>query len=131
MVFWKLVGIPPRKRTRVSPRMQPIRPNPLKPNQNVSVVAPAGPVDPARLGAGLEILSKRYKSSCSNSCLDRRGYVAGSDRTRLNALQSALDDEESSALIAARGGYGTSRIVDELDLGEFRKHPKWFGFVIV
>ena len=36
-----------------------------------------------------------------------------------------LDDVGVKAIIAARGGYGSVRIIDKLDFTEFKKHPKW------
>ena len=44
-------------------------------------------------------------------------------------LQTAFDDPETDAIICSRGGYGTVRIIDQLDFTEFIKHPKWLvGF---
>lgn len=54
---------------------------------------------------------------------------AGDDAERLQDLQQALDDESIKAIICARGGYGTTRIIDQVDFTRFRKHPKWLtGF---
>jgi muramoyltetrapeptide carboxypeptidase len=54
---------------------------------------------------------------------------AGDDALRTEDLQSFLDDEEIKAIIAARGGYGTIRIIDALDFTIFNKNPKWIiGF---
>lgn len=50
---------------------------------------------------------------------------AGSDALRLQDLQSAFDDPSISAIICARGGYGTSRIIDEVSWDSFLKLPKW------
>jgi muramoyltetrapeptide carboxypeptidase len=54
---------------------------------------------------------------------------AGSDDLRRRDLQGFLDDPEIKAIIAGRGGYGTVRIIDELDFNSFCQHPKWIvGF---
>lgn len=50
---------------------------------------------------------------------------AGNDEERAASLQSLLDDENIKAIIFARGGYGTIRIIDKLDFTSFSKHPKW------
>ena len=50
---------------------------------------------------------------------------AGSDALRLEDLQHALDDPTISAVICARGGYGTVRILDSIDWSKFLKLPKW------
>src|SRR5687768_4596718 len=48
---------------------------------------------------------------------------AGKDEERLRDLQKALDAPEVKAIICARGGYGTVRILDQIDFDEFMKHP--------
>lgn len=54
---------------------------------------------------------------------------AGNDALRTKDLQQYLDDPSIKAIIAGRGGYGTIRIIDELDFVQFNKQPKWLvGF---
>jgi muramoyltetrapeptide carboxypeptidase len=36
-----------------------------------------------------------------------------------------FDDTSVKAVISARGGYGTIRIIDKIDFTTFKKHPKW------
>ncbi|WP_439880361.1 S66 peptidase family protein [Pontibacter sp. MBLB2868] len=52
-------------------------------------------------------------------------YFSGDDALRLQDLQQFLDDEHIKAIICARGGYGTTRIIDQVDFTKFRKQPKW------
>jgi muramoyltetrapeptide carboxypeptidase len=54
---------------------------------------------------------------------------SGSDEDRSADMQRMLDDPEINAILCARGGYGTVRIIDKLDFAEFVKFPKWLcGF---
>jgi len=54
---------------------------------------------------------------------------AGNDDTRARDMQRFLDDDNIKAIIAARGGYGTVRIIDKLDFSRFVQNPKWLiGF---
>jgi muramoyltetrapeptide carboxypeptidase len=54
---------------------------------------------------------------------------AGSDELRTADMQQFLNDPEIKAIFAARGGYGTIRIIDDLDFTIFKKYPKWIiGF---
>ncbi len=54
---------------------------------------------------------------------------AGNDRLRTAAFQNMLDDASIKAILFARGGYGTSRIIDAVDWNNFIQHPKWLcGF---
>jgi muramoyltetrapeptide carboxypeptidase len=56
-------------------------------------------------------------------------YLAGTDDQRLAGIQQMLDDPTIRAVICARGGYGTTRIVDRIDLTALKKNPKWIiGF---
>ena len=50
---------------------------------------------------------------------------AGSLETRLEDLQTALDDSTIKAIWCARGGYGTVQLIDLLDFTKFQQHPKW------
>ncbi|QNL51231.1 LD-carboxypeptidase [Olivibacter sp. SDN3] len=54
---------------------------------------------------------------------------AGSDELRTADFQNMLDSDEIKAIFAARGGYGSVRIIDEIDFTSFEKDPKWIiGF---
>lgn len=54
---------------------------------------------------------------------------AGNDELRTKDFQRFLDDNSVKAIFAARGGYGTIRIIDEIDFTGFATHPKWIiGF---
>jgi muramoyltetrapeptide carboxypeptidase len=50
---------------------------------------------------------------------------AGSDQQRTEDLQNMLDDDSIKAIICARGGYGTVRIIDNINFKLFIKKPKW------
>jgi len=54
---------------------------------------------------------------------------AGDDDLRARDLQRFIDDDSIKAIIAARGGYGTVRMIDKVDFSRFKTHPKWLvGF---
>jgi muramoyltetrapeptide carboxypeptidase len=56
-------------------------------------------------------------------------YFSGSDEERRDELQAMLDDGNINAILFGRGGYGVSRIIDQLDFTKFKKKPKWIiGF---
>jgi muramoyltetrapeptide carboxypeptidase len=50
---------------------------------------------------------------------------AGNDLERTEDLQWALNDKNIKAIIIARGGYGSVRLIEHLDFTEFERHPKW------
>ena len=61
--------------------------------------------------------------------LSRTGYLAGDDDRRGIDLVSLWANPEVKAVFAARGGYGSARIVDALTPAFLARHPKIFcGF---
>ena len=91
-----------------------LKPRPLQPGDRVAVVAPAGPLDREAMDAGLRILTGRYKVEWDPGLLSRTRYLAGDDRRRGRELAAALADPEIRGVIAARGGYGSMRILSEV-----------------
>ena len=57
--------------------------------------------------------------------LERRGYLAGDDPRRLAELNDALCDPSARAIVAVRGGYGSTRICHDARFDALREHPKW------
>ena len=54
---------------------------------------------------------------------------AGDDDLRAKDMQGFIDDDNIKAIIAARGGYGTIRMIDKVDFSRFKTRPKWIvGF---
>ncbi len=83
---------------------------------------------PSGLGAWLRA---RYRIRIASRAFARDGFLAGTDAERALELASAMRDPEVKAIVAARGGYGAMRIVDELfRVQELRpERPKWIvGF---
>ena len=68
---------------------------------------------------GFEVMVGKTLGSASDN------YFSGTDEERLNELQAMLDDDSIKAILCGRGGYGVSRIIDQLDFTAFRKRPKW------
>lgn len=56
-------------------------------------------------------------------------YFSGTDEERLTDMQQMLDDPNIKAILCGRGGYGCTRIIDQLNWKKFKKNPKWIiGF---
>lgn len=51
--------------------------------------------------------------------------MAGTDEHRAALLQNLIDDNDIRAILCARGGYGTVRILDRMNLAPLEQHPKW------
>lgn len=101
------------------------KPPSLKQGDVVAVVAPSGAVHEDALDRGIEILkSLGYKVRVGKSVLKRYGYLAGNDVDRASDFMSAWTDPEVKAVVAARGGYGATRILPYLDFRVLRDHEK-------
>ncbi len=99
----------------------------LQPGDTIALVCPAGFMDMKDVEPCISILDNwGYKVRIGATVGKETGnYFSGTDKERLADLQLALDDREVAAILCARGGYGLSRIIDDLDFKKFRKHPKW------
>lgn len=105
------------------------RPRPLAPDAHVFLFAPSGPFDRARFDAGLALLEARYRPLLGRALFARSGFLAGDDAARLADLEAGLDDARVGALIAARGGYGATRLLPALDVARVRTAARWLvGF---
>ncbi len=107
-----------------------INPPYLNGKSTFRIVAPAGKIKKEYVHNGIQWLeSQGYRVIPGDHMLDVHNQFAGRDTSRLQDLQEALDDPETSVILCARGGYGTIRIVDRLNFSSFLNHPKWIvGF---
>lgn len=87
----------------------------LAPGARVRLIAPSGPFDVALFERGVERLRQRYEVVYEPAITERTGFLAGSDARRLAELEAALADPDATCLLAARGGYGATRLLDRLD----------------
>jgi len=103
----------------------------LKPGDTIGLVCPAGFMPPDKWQTCFDQLQEwgftiKLGKTMNSSSLN---YFSGTDEERLIDLQGMLDDRSVNAILCGRGGYGLSRIVDQLNFKQFRKHPKWIiGF---
>jgi muramoyltetrapeptide carboxypeptidase len=105
------------------------RPPALSHGDAVRIVAPSSPFDRSRFDQGLPFLEQRYRPSLGDAVFASSGFLAGDDDARSNDLERGLADREVRALIAARGGYGATRIMSRLSVDAIRSANKWLvGF---
>jgi muramoyltetrapeptide carboxypeptidase len=87
---------------------------PLQPDEPIGVVALSGPVDPESLDAGIEVIRGWGHPVIEAENLRREAsYLAGEDLERLAGVSQVMDGG-ARIIIAARGGYGSTRLLDEL-----------------
>ncbi|NVO86353.1 S66 peptidase family protein [Hymenobacter terrestris] len=104
----------------------PIAPPFLRPGDLVAIVGTARKVSHAEMAAAVTILTGwGLRVTLGESIAAAHHQFAGPDELRARDFQQQLDNPEVRAIICARGGYGTTRIIDELDFTAFARHPKW------
>lgn len=103
----------------------------LQKGDTIGIVAPAGFMPIEKMQACVDTLDswgfnvQLGSTTHSNS----QNYFSGTAEERLSDLQRMMDDTNIHAILCARGGYGMSRIIDQLSFKKFKKHPKWIvGF---
>ncbi|HEY7295762.1 MAG TPA: LD-carboxypeptidase [Dehalococcoidia bacterium] len=117
-------SVAPAHRTSVQPRA-------LRPGGTIAVVLPASAVDPGQIEAGTAALQAAgFRVRLPEDALARRGYLAGvSDAAKAAAIGASFADPAVDAIICARGGYGSMRLLPLIDWGLVRANPKPFvGF---
>lgn len=107
-----------------------ITPDFLKPGDKIGIVAPARKVTPEEMEPGIRYLREQGFEVIEGKNLYKDYHqFSGTDNERAADFQSMLDNTEIRAIIGARGGYGSVRIVDEIELDRLMEDPKWLcGF---
>jgi muramoyltetrapeptide carboxypeptidase len=104
-------------------------PPPLAPGATIRVIAPASPFDRTLALCGIGFLGERYHVEYDWRMFERDGFLAGSDERRRAELETALASPRVRAIVAARGGYGVTRIASDVDFRLLARDPKWLvGF---
>ncbi len=101
------------------------KPLPLKKGDTIGIVAPAGPVDARRLEKGrARLVRAGYRVEIAKGVLQTRGFLAGDDAHRAAQLRWGLFAPAVRAVMAARGGYGTTRLLPLIDWKKAARHPR-------
>ena len=103
-----------------------ILPSFLKKGDTIGICATARKISRDEIEPAVKILeSWGLYVAFGKNVFGNENQYSGSDEQRAEDLQNFLDDPDIKAVISARGGYGTIRIIDKLDFSAFEKNPKW------
>lgn len=100
----------------------------LKAGDTIAIVAPAGILKNRQATI---LKAKQLAESwglhvvIGKNIYNKNNHFAGTDSERCQDFQDALDNDSVKAIWAARGGYGSVRILDALDFTNFKNNPKW------
>lgn len=98
----------------------------LKKGDKIGIIAPARKISKEEIQSAIDIFNAwGLEVVLSKNLFNADNQFSGTENERAEALQIMLNDDSISAIISARGGYGTIRIIDKIDFKNFKKHPKW------
>jgi muramoyltetrapeptide carboxypeptidase len=102
-------------------------PSYLQTGNTIGIVCPAGYMSAEKARTCVETLQQwGYKVKMGKTLgSDSATYFSGTDEERLNDFQQMIDDDEVQAVLCGRGGYGTGRIIEQINFKKFKKNPKW------
>lgn len=102
------------------------RPLNLKPGDSIGICSPARKIPAEDIESAITMIEEQgFFPVMGKNMFNAHHQFSGTDEERAEDLQGFLDDPNIKAVLFARGGYGTMRIIDKLDWTEFNKNPKW------
>lgn len=102
-----------------------IKPPRLRLGDVIGVIAPGSDIGRERLLAGVAELERLgFRAKYLDSIFEKMRYTAGPDERRAEELEAMLTDPSVKAVIAARGGYGSVRLLPHLNKAKLAAHPK-------
>jgi len=101
-------------------------PRPLKDGDAIRIVSSARKISREEIEPAINVFAEwGLRVQLGKNLFESHHQFAGTDHKRSADLQDAIDDDEVKAVIFARGGYGSVRIIDKLDYSRFIENPKW------
>jgi muramoyltetrapeptide carboxypeptidase len=114
--------------TSAPQKIRPVLPSALEPGDTIGIAAPAGVFDADRLQRGLQVLKAQgFKTVVPRGIYKKHRYLAGTDQDRASIVNALFRDKRIRAVLCARGGVGSLRILPWLDFAAIRGNPKIFS----
>lgn len=110
--------------------MNLIKPNKLKKGDTIGILAVSGRInDFEKLERAKSFFQKEgYNVVISNTCKTSHRYMSGvNDEENIKELEHFFEDKDINAIIAARGGYGTLRLINKINWDIIKNNPKIFA----
>lgn len=113
--------------THFEQKRKKIYPQPLKVGDCIALVFPASKITQERIDRCICGLEKRgFKVKLAANSKSYKGYLCGEDDVRLNAFTECWLDPEVKAVWCVLGGYGSGRLLPNLDFNLLCAQPKIF-----
>lgn len=93
--------------------------------KTIGIIAPSGGVDENKMNSAIAFFeNKGYKVKLAKNIFDKKRYLAGSDKDKIDELHNFFEDSEIDMIISARGGYGAIRLVNQLNYDLIKNNSK-------
>jgi len=104
-----------------------IKPKKIKQGSNIGLIAPSGKINIEKFEPILKnIENLGFNPIFTNRIFQKEGYLAGTDKNRLDDLHEMFDNKNIDAILCIRGGYGATRILPQIDYKLIKNNSKIF-----
>ena len=90
------------------------KPRALHPGDSIAIISPSSPADAEKIRAGVRELTLLGFAPLADSALPSEEYFSGPAADRLSQLLGGIGDSRAKALVALRGGYGSTYLLEPL-----------------
>ena len=110
--------------------MENITPPPLKPGDCIGIIAPARKVMQQEINPAIKFLTRKgFMVKTSPHLFSEYHQFSGTEEQRAHDFMDMVEDKTVKAVLCARGGYGSIRLLDHLNFRKLQQNPKWIvGF---
>ncbi|MFO8021977.1 MAG: LD-carboxypeptidase [Perlabentimonas sp.] len=106
--------------------MELITPPFLKKGDTIGIVAPARKVTRSDVEPAIKLFEKwGFKVLLGKNLYKTYNQFAGTDLERAADFQSMMENPKVKAIVCARGGYGTVKVLEHINLRALQRDPKW------
>jgi len=103
-----------------------ITPPYLKPGDKIGIVAPARKIELSEISFAIEVFeSWGLQVELGKNIFKTDRQFAGTEKERADDFQYMIDNPEIKAILCARGGYGSIKMVKHIHFENLLKNPKW------
>lgn len=109
----------------VSKKHKIIKPKHLLKGDTVALISPSSGIEANRIDDAIKSMEELgFKTKLGRSARKTNGFLAGTDKERLDDLHDAFADKDVKAVWCIRGGYGATRYLPQIDFKLIKKNPK-------
>lgn len=99
----------------------------LNKGDTIGIIALSGECEQKKVKqAKLNFENLGFKVKLSKNIMEQNCYLAGFDEDKISELERFFEDPDIKLIIAARGGYGTIRLIGRINYEIIKNNPKPF-----